>query len=127
MRRLDLGFFRRPFWRLSAVLCLMGLAVLGGGCGGKAEPVPANFVGHWKSSRLATGLHLYDNGEWEIKGDDGRVLQYGVWQLQGRRIVWTIKLNGSVRQEANAIVSFGPQQFELRELDGAVTRFDRQD
>jgi len=119
--------FRRGFLQRIACLFVVGVALLAGGCTGKPEPGPESFVGKWKSSRLATALHLHENGDWEIKADDGRVLQYGVWQLQGRSMVWTIKLNGSVRQEVNTILSAGQRQFELRELDGAVTRFDRLD
>ncbi len=127
MRPVGLAYCRRGLWLAAARLLIVALAVLAGACGGKAEPAAASFVGQWKSSRLATALHLYGNGDWEIKGDDGRVLQYGVWQLQGMRMVWTIKLNGRVQQDVNAIVSVGPRQFELREMDGAVTRFDRID
>ena len=117
----------RLFWQRTAFQIVLGLALLAGGCTAKTEPGRESFVGKWKSSRLATPLELHENGDWEIKTGDGSVLQYGVWQLEGRRMIWTIKLNGSVRQEANAILSVGQRQFELRELDGAVTRFDRLD
>lgn len=116
---------RWPLGRRHAFLFMGGLALQSVGCSGQAVPDAASLAGTWKSSRLATPLHLHANGDWEIKADDGAVLQYGVWRLEGRQLVWFIRLNGGLVREANGLVSFGPQRFELRELDGSVTRFDR--
>jgi hypothetical protein len=88
---------------------------------------PAQFEGKWKSSRLATPLMLHANGEWEIRADDGQVLQFGVWQLRDRAFVWSVKVDGALQHDPNPIVSVNPQRFELRERDGSVTRFDRLD
>jgi hypothetical protein len=92
-------------------------------CGGKPEP--AQFVGKWKSTRLATPLHLHGNGDWEIRDAEGAVLQYGVWQVRDRTFVWSIKLDGALQHDPNPIMSVQPGRFELRERDGSVTRFDR--
>jgi len=102
------------------------IAPLFAGCGWSA-PRQEQFIGKWKSSRLTTALHLYKNGEWEIRTEEGRVLQFGVWQLVGRRILWTIKMQGRIAHDENAVVSVGQRRFELRERDGAVTVFDRLD
>ena len=85
----------------------------------------SQLAGRWKSSRLTTVLHLHPNGEWEIRDADEHVLQYGVWQLQDRTLVWTIKLEGKVQHDPNLIVAFEKDRFELRERDGSITRFER--
>lgn len=90
-------------------------------------PKPAQFIGKWKSSRLATPLHLHANGEWEIRAEDGPVLQYGVWQVQDRRLVWSVRLDGSLVHDPNEIVSVSPRRIELRERDGTLTQFERLD
>jgi hypothetical protein len=89
------------------------------------QPKPENFVGKWKSSRLATQLILQANGDWEIRGVDGPVLQYGVWQLRGSSFIWSIQLDGQLQHDSNDIVAFGAKRFELRERDGSVTTFAR--
>ena len=60
MTGVGLAHFRRQFCFLGVFSWGVGLAMLAGGCSGKSEPVAANFVGQWKSSRLATALHLHD-------------------------------------------------------------------
>jgi hypothetical protein len=84
------------------------------------------FAGSWTSSRLATPIHLHTSGEWEIRGDEGRALQLGVWQLQDRSIHWTVRLgDGRLMHEINPVVSWTGQRFQLRERDGSVTTFER--
>lgn len=107
----------------AAALC----AALVPGCSREPQPRHDQLVGKWKSSRLATPLYLHTNGEWEIRTEDERVLQYGVWQLQGRHIVWSIRMDGRLAHDENTILSVRPGRFELRERDGSVTRFDRLD
>jgi hypothetical protein len=109
-------------WR--HVLVALAISVLAA-C--QPQPKPENFVGKWKSSRLATPLVLQANGDWEIRGDNEPVLQYGVWQLRERNFIWSVKLDGQLQHDPNVIVSFGARHFELRERDGSVTRFDRID
>jgi hypothetical protein len=112
--------------RTAAALAV--LLALAGACSRQPEPRSGQFVGQWKSSRIATmPLHMHANGEWEIKADEGNAVQYGVWQIQGRRILWTVRMDGRITHDENAILSVGPQQFELREQDGSVTRFERID
>lgn len=91
------------------------------------QPKPEQFAGTWKSSRMATApLHLHANGEWEIRSDAGAVMQYGVWQLEGRDFVWTIKQeDGRLLRDPNPIVAVKADRFELRERDGSVTVFRR--
>jgi hypothetical protein len=86
------------------------------------------FAGTWQSSRVSTPLHMHANGEWEIRGDDGRVLQYGVWQLERRSIVWSIRMgDGRLMHEVNPVDSLEKRRFELREQDGSLTKFERRD
>jgi hypothetical protein len=106
-------------WAAAGLACLVLVA---------CEPAlqPAQFTGVWKSSRLATPLHLKASGEWEIRAGDGPVLQYGVWRLEGRHIVWTYRTaDGRPQHESNAEVSAGGRRFELRERDGSLTSFER--
>jgi hypothetical protein len=109
-------------WKPVYVALVLGVL---GAC--QQQPKPASFVGKWKSSRLATPLVLQANGDWEIRSDDGQVLQYGVWQLRGGSLVWSVKLGGTLEHDVNPIVSVGERRFELRERDGSVTRLDRID
>jgi len=108
-----------PARRGAAALALALLAAC------SADPRPEQFAGKWKSSRLATPLHLHGNGEWEIRADDGGVLQYGVWQLKGRSFIWSIRQDGRLAHDPNPIVAVKPDRFELRERDGSVTVFQR--
>lgn len=111
----------------AATVLAASLAVLGA-CSRQPEPRPEHFVGQWKSSRLAAlPLHLHGNGEWEIKAAEGPPLQFGIWQVEGRRMLWTIRIDGRMTHDENAILSVGKRQFELRERDGSVTRFERID
>jgi len=84
-----------------------------------------SFVGKWKSSKLTTPLHLYENGEWEIRTDDGGVLQYGVWVFKDNTIIWTYKNGSEIGHDPNAVVSVAAQEFKLRERDGSITNFVR--
>ena len=106
----------------AAALVLLAVA-----CSGEPHPRHEQFVGKWKSSRLATPLHLHENGEWEIRTVEDSVLQYGVWQLQDRRMVWSIKIDGRLNHDENTVLSVGQGRFELRERNGSVTVFERLD
>jgi hypothetical protein len=93
------------------------------GCA-KTETDPRQlFIGKWESSRLVTPIHLYENGEWEIKRDDGAVLQYGVWEYKDKRIIWTHKSGSQVSSDANPVIQMKPSSFHLRESDGEITAF----
>src|SRR4051812_35262042 len=105
--------------RAGAALCLVLLAAC------QPHPRPEQFAGQWKSSRLATPLHLHANGDWEIRDGADQVLQYGVWQGRGDNFVWTIRMDGQLQHDPNSIVSVKAGSFELRERDGSTTRFER--
>jgi hypothetical protein len=117
----------RVWWRqirllLSGLLMVMVLTA----CMDKPQPLSEKmFVGKWKSSRLATPVYLHENGEWEIKRDDGAVLDYGVWSLKERKLVWIFKHNGQSLSEANPVVLITPAKFQLRENDQTTSTFDR--
>ncbi len=95
-------------------------------CGAKHHATHASFVGKWKSSKLETPLVLFDNGEWEIKNDDGGVLQYGIWEYRNGNIIWSFKIGGKIIQDVNAVVSSTAQEFRLQE-GRQVTVFKRLD
>lgn len=93
-------------------------------CGSGAKD-PKAFVGVWRSSRTHTPLHIHENGEWEIVGADGSVLQFGVWQYDGKAILWSYRAGGTTQHDRNPVVSVAPGEFSLREQSGDVTRFVR--
>lgn len=106
---------------------LTGLLVAGllVACSGDDALSQKTFVGKWQSSRSSIPIHLYENGEWEIRRDNGEVLQFGVWQYQGHRIVWTFKVGDHVGHEANAVLSASKNAFSLREKDQSTSVFQR--
>ena len=118
---MNLRMSLRPTCRLLIAL-ILGITL--GACGGKKPVSPASFVGTWKSSKLTTPLVLYENGEWEIRKDDGGVLQYGIWEYRDGRIIWTVKLDGKLMQDPNPVVSVSANEFQLRE-NGQITTFKR--
>jgi hypothetical protein len=99
--------------RLSLAIVLMSLVLAS--CSGKKSPTPASFVGKWKSSKLETPLVLYDNGEWEIRKDDGGVLQYGIWEYRDANIIWRFKNGTKIGRDVNAVVSVTDTEFRLKE------------
>ncbi|MBI5430551.1 MAG: hypothetical protein HY938_08855 [Nitrosomonadales bacterium] len=82
-----------------------------------------DFVGTWKSSRTGTPVHMHANGEWEIRTEEGSVLQYGVWQYANDWMIWSYKTGGTVEHDANAVLSVHPEEFQVRERDGTTTTF----
>ncbi|OYU45205.1 MAG: hypothetical protein CFE44_08750 [Burkholderiales bacterium PBB4] len=94
------------------------------GCKGRKSTSTESFVGKWKSSKLETPLYLYANGEWEIKKDDGRVLQYGIWEYKDGMLIWNYKMGAHIGRDVNPVQSVTPQEFRLRE-DDATTTFTR--
>ena len=109
-------------WAAVMVLLLVALAA----CGGKPAASHLSFVGKWKSSKLETPLVLYDNGEWEIKQEDGAILQYGVWEYRDGRIIWRFKSGSRIGRDVNAVVAVADKEFRLRE-GAQVTVFRRLD
>ena len=85
------------------------------------------FVGKWKSSKLKTPIYLYANGEWEIRKDDGAVLQYGVWQYKDKRIIWSYKIGSHVGHDSNPVLSATAHEFQVGESDGTTTTFKKLD
>lgn len=107
------------------VLCLSCLLSACSWFGGKFEAM--HFVGKWKSSRADTPIRLYGNGEWEMQASDGSVLQYGIWQLVGKEILWSSRIHGHIQHDPNAVLSVSPQEFRIRERNGSTTTFIRID
>jgi hypothetical protein len=110
----------RGIW-LVLVFCVAVVA-----CTGKKTYERSNFVGKWQSSKLATPLFLYDNGEWEIKKDDGGILQYGIWEYQDGAIIWRVKLGSRIEKDVNTVISVSPREFRLQERQeiSIFTRLD---
>lgn len=110
----------------AGLACLLAAGLVAA-CSGDDTPSQKTFVGKWQSSRSTIPIHLYENGEWEIRRDTGEVLQFGVWQYQGHRIVWTFKAGDHVGHEANSVLSASEKEFRLREQDQSTTLFRRLD
>jgi hypothetical protein len=110
-------------------LAFVAIFLLLASCSRAPEFQSQQFVGVWKSSRLASRpLHLLANGEWEIRSDSAvKPLQYGVWAVQGSVFVWTVRSDGQIMHDRNRIESYEPRRFVLRENDGSLTHFDRLD
>ena len=85
------------------------------------------FVGKWHSTRSTVPIYLYGNGDWEIKTDEGKVLQYGVWQYKNNAIVWSHKAGGQIEHDVNKVLSVTPVQFQVKERDQSVTIFTKLD
>lgn len=104
----------------------LGLLYLTNWMSHKPQEITAhNFVGKWQSSKLATPLYMHENGEWEIKLDGQKAMQYGVWQYQNNQIIWSIRMGGRAQHDPNPVISVKPDQFQLKEADGSVTTFNR--
>lgn len=111
----------RNFYLLPLLMFSIGLAAC-------SPPLKeADFAGKWQSSKARTAIYLEPNGEWEIRGADGTVLQYGIWRYDDQKIWWTDKVGDSFQHEANQVLSFTPGEFKLRETDGSETTFQKLD
>jgi len=109
--------------KLVFLLLALGLGVyfsLGGKRTGEAD-----FVGKWQSSRTNTPIHLAANGEWEIRTEQGRVLQYGLWRYVDKQLVWTYKQGAQFFDDANPVLAVDAGSFSLRESNGTTTVFHR--
>lgn len=115
---------RYAVWFRGSCLWLMLFCTLLASCSRGGGLSAQYFVGQWTSTRLATTLHLYGNGEWEIKIDD-RVLQYGVWEYKDKTLIWTHKAASGFIHDVNPILSFEPRRFAIKEQNGEVTTFTR--
>lgn len=107
--------------------CLLPLAFAFHGCSDREVITEAQFVGKWKSSKATTPIYLYDNGEWEVKTEDGAVLQFGVWEYKDRRMTWSYKIGSHIGHDINAVLSATPGEFQVRESDGTTTVFTKLD
>ena len=108
----------------SIAVLLVALSICACGTHATSEK---DFVGKWKSTKLETPIYLYENGEWEVKSEDGKVLQYGIWQYEGNKIRWTYKIRSQISHELNEVLSASSSEFQLKELDGTTTTFSRLD
>lgn len=107
--------------RWCSLLCGVLLAVAG--C---TQPISGQeFVGEWTSSRTLTPIHVVANGEWEIRADDGAVLQYGLWRYEHPRLIWTLRQAQRLQDDVTVVLSVQPDEFRLREANGEVTVFHR--
>lgn len=102
-------------------------AALLSGCQGQDMADRKIFIGKWQSSRLATPLYLYENNEWEIKQDDGAVLQYGLWEYKNKKIIWSYKMGSRLEHDINPVIMAEPGKFQVRESDQTITSFEKLD
>lgn len=111
---------RQQWWMriLATLACIVALA----GCKRMSE---RDFVGKWQSSRAVTPIYLAANGEWEIRKDDGTVLQYGIWRYADQTLIWSIKQGSRIMDDPTPVLSVEPDRFTLKERDGATTVYKR--
>lgn len=115
------GFRHRLPAAIGAGLLAIGLAA----CSRTSE---RDFVGKWQSSRTQTPIHMVSNGEWEIRTEEGTILQYGVWRYEDKKLIWSFKQdNGQILDDPNPVLSVGPKEFSVRERNGTTTVFKRVD
>ncbi len=112
--------------RLAASFLLTAACFLGG-CQSQDTTDRKIFIGKWQSSRLATPLYLYENNEWEIKQDDGAVLQYGIWDYKNKKIIWSHKIGNRLEHDINPVIMAAPGKFQVRENDQTITTFEKLD
>ena len=93
----------------------------------KEKLTDKNFVGKWQSSKLATPIYLYENNEWEIKKNDGSLLQYGVWQYKDKQLVWSYKMGSDIGHDVDPILEVETNTFKVLEADKSITTFTRLD
>ena len=117
---MDFARYTKP-----AFISLFAAALIFHGCSVREAISEKNFVGKWKSSKLETPIYLYANGEWEIKKDDGAVLQYGIWEFKNNKIIWSYKVDSYIVQDSNDVLSLTPQGFKVKESDRTTTTFNR--
>jgi len=117
------GLSRRAF----QAGCLLVTALCFSGCPGRDAITEKHFVGKWKSSKLATPVYLHANGEWEIKAEDGAILQFGVWEYKDEKIVWSYKIDSHIGHDTNVVLSARPREFRVRESDRTTTIFTKLD
>ncbi len=110
--------------RLTASLLLAACLI---SCQNQDAADSKNFIGKWKSSRLATPLYLYENNEWEIKQDDGAILQYGIWEYKNKKIIWSYKMGSRLEQDINPVIMVASGKFQVRESDQTITSFEKLD
>lgn len=98
------------------------------GCSSHETFAETNFIGKWRSSKLATPVYLYANGEWEIKTEEGSILQYGIWQYKNNKIIWSFKQSdSSILHDVNPVLSATPREFQVQENDRSITTFNKLD
>jgi len=106
-------------------ILLLVFAISFSGCSAREAITENDFVGKWESSRTKTPIYLYGNGEWEIKTDDGSILEFGVWQFRNEKIIWSFKAGSEIMHDPNPVLSVTPREFKLREQDSTITVFSR--
>ena len=124
--RRGLGPLKSQF-RAAVIAFLVAISFSLSACSGPEPLETGGFVGKWKSSRATTPIYIYENGEWEIKTDEGAVLQYGVWEIKGRNFIWSYKIGANIGHDLNLVLSAAPREFKLKEADGSSTTFSKLD
>jgi hypothetical protein len=99
------------------------------GCSYPGAHSEKEFVGRWNSTKWQYPIRLYENGEWEVISDTGKVLQYGVWQVTGisdNQIMWSYKAGNSIHHVRDKILTASSREFTLRDgYTSKVTTFRR--
>jgi hypothetical protein len=109
------------------VFWYFALLALNYGCSGHDSFSEKNFTGKWQSSKLETPIHLYNNGEWEIKTDNGAILQYGIWEYRDDNIIWSYRSGAYIFHDENSVLSVTPLEFRLKESNKSISIFTKLD
>lgn len=118
-------YFRANVFKWVAAIFLMAVIFSLYACSKQDALLEQGFVGKWKSTRTDIPIYLYANGEWELKSEEGKIQQYGVWQVIGQNIMWSYRDGARIEHDINPVVSITPREFRLREGNNAVTTFTK--
>jgi hypothetical protein len=105
----------------------MPAAIFLASCSNHETVSKKDFVGKWQSSKMETPLYLYENNDWEIKKDDGTIVQYGIWEYKDKKMIWSYKIDAQIGHDINQVVTVTPGKFQLRESDQTLTSFNKLD
>ncbi|HLA35676.1 MAG TPA: hypothetical protein VJ001_12495 [Rhodocyclaceae bacterium] len=113
--------------KIKSIAILLSMAILLVACDEQEKLSEASFIGKWRSSKIPVPFYLHANGEWEIRLGEGEVMEYGVWQVVGKNILWSYKdqNRNSIMHDLDPVVALTPISFKVRENDGAITTFTR--
>lgn len=105
--------------KLFLVLFVISVTWIIGSCSRKDDSYNArSFIGTWSSSQVGK-ITLNCDGTWQVSK-----CNFGKWFLRNNNMVWTYSDNPG-KEDINPILRFKPDEFVLREMNGATTVFKK--